>query len=66
MEWYDSVRSSSRSSLSSSLASRIVWLIRKKAAMNETIAVGALFLESVLCLETREVGEFVGYLRKSG
>ena len=46
MDWYDSVRSSSRSSLSSSLASRIVWLIRKKAATNETIAVDAFFLVS--------------------
>ena len=43
VDWIsESVRSksvSSNSSLSSSLASRSVWLIRKKAAANETIAV---------------------------
>jgi len=43
VELYESVRSKSKSSLSSSFASRIVWLIRKKAATNETIAVNVFF-----------------------
>ena len=43
MELYESVRSRLKSSLSSSLASRIVWLIKKNAAMNETIAVDVCF-----------------------
>ena len=60
-ELYESVRS--RSSLSSSLASWIVWLIRKKAARNEMIAVG-LELELLELLE-RERGEGLAYLRKS-
>ena len=55
MELYESVRSKLKSSLSSSLASRIVWLMRKKAATHEkTIAVD-IFLELVLCLGTWDV-----------
>jgi len=51
-ELYESVRS--RSSLSSSLASWIVWLIRKKAARNEMIAV---VLELVFIMIVIEKGK---------
>lgn len=59
------MRSRSTSSLSSSLASWSVWLIRKKAAMNETIAVvlKVSFFFSFRVFVVMMIGV---YLRKSG
>ena len=46
--------------MSPSLTLWIVWLIRKKVVINETIGVGVFFGGLVLCLETRKVVGFVG------